>query len=154
MLAETGEFSTLQRLGSTLIRLGQQRRSSLLTGTGLHALGSASFAANHFEEGFSFIQQALPYLEQSGELGEQIEVCNTHGIFLYMTRRLPEAQATFHRALELSGDSQDDRVIRARANTCNHLSLAKQIAGWPVESRGYAQRALSDSIARKTSPPR
>ncbi len=137
------ETELLKKIGNELIKLGENRNSHLLIGTGLDALSDACMTANDFKRGLEYVSQAIPHLELSDEKFEQIEAYNHHGTFLYMLNRLEEALLSFQDALALStGENSDSNIYKARSNAHYQIALLQTLFGNPKSGYEHGVKAL------------
>lgn len=136
---------TLQRINSDLLAYGRQRSSPLLIGAALDGLSEACLISNLIEDGLSYTDQALAYLEKAGNLYLRMQAYNHRGVFLYMLNRIEEAKQSFQDALALAVDSLDSRAIHARANAHFQLAVVRTINGWPEAALTHASRSLADA---------
>ena len=137
----------MERLNSTLYRLGQERNSSLLKGTALNSIGNTHFGSYRYEEGLHLIEQAIPLLEESGSLYEQSLAHNRRGAFLYLLNRMEDSAAALQDSLILSAESQEPRMIQASAFARTQIATERILSGWPRTALTHAQHAL-DSFNR------
>lgn len=143
---EIEDVATVRRLNTELLHLGHMRSSPLLTGAALDGLSDACLALNQFTEGLHLTNQALPFLEQSGNLYRYMEAYNHRGVFLYMLNRIEESIASFQDALAVGTDAHDELILRARANAHYQLSVARTLNGWPETGLSHATRALANAV--------
>jgi tetratricopeptide (TPR) repeat protein len=115
-------------------------------------MSDACMVSNQYEEGLAYTNQAIPYLEQSGDLYELMNAYNHRGVFLYMLNRVEESIDSFQDALSLGADSHDPHVWRARANAHYQIAVVRVLGGWPETAQMHAQRSLADyTVLGRTS---
>lgn len=137
------ETDLLIKIGNELIRLGENRDSHLLIGTGLDALSDACMTINDFEKGLELASQAIPHLELSNKKFEHIEAYNHHGTFLYMLNRPEEALISFQDALALStGEISDPKIYKARSNAHYQIALLQTLFGNPTSGYQHGIKAF------------
>jgi predicted ATPase/DNA-binding SARP family transcriptional activator len=144
---EIEDPASIRRQNTFLLKLGEERRSTMLIGTALDGLSDACLAENQFEEGLEYTERAIQYLEKSDNLFELMEAYNHRGVFLYMLDRIEAAGEAFQDALSLGAHTDDPMVLRARANAHYQISLISTFKGWPETGRLHADRSLADCKA-------
>ena len=128
------ETNLLKHIGHELSKIGEERGSPLLIGSGLDALSDACMTANNFELGLEYANQAIEYLGKISNCFELVEAFNHRGTFLYMLNRLDEALVSFQNALILSTDIRDSRIYKALSNTHYQIALLEILFGNPVNA--------------------
>ncbi len=137
------ETELLKKIGNELIRLGKNRNSHLLIGTGLDALSDACMTTNDFKRGLEYVSQAVSHLELSDKTFEHIEAYNHHGTFLYMLNRPEEALVSFQDALALStGEDSDSKIFKARSNAHYQIALLQTLFGNPASGYEHGIKAF------------
>ncbi len=145
MAFDNDDAETLERLNRTFLEIGQERGSDLLVGTALDGLSDACMAANKFDEGLKYAEQALPYLQRSGDLSGQINAHTHRGVFFYMLGRFPDAQECFHTALGLVPETNEPAFLRVRGHANYQMAITCTLMGWPSKGLEYARRCLEDT---------
>ena len=145
MAYELQDVQTIREQNSTLLKLGRERHSQLLIGTALDGLSDACMAENQFEEGLTYTDQAISYLNQTDHAFEKMDTHIHRGVFLYMLGRIDEAIQSFELALTLGDDDHNPQIQRALANGHYQLALTRTLAGIP--KLGLEQASMSLKIA-------
>jgi len=145
MAYELQDVQTIREQNSTLLKLGRERRSQLLIGTALDGLSDACMAKNQFEEGLTYTDQAISYLNQTDNAFEKMDTHIHRGVFLYMLGRIDEAIQSFELALTLGDDGHNPQIQRAMANGHYQLALTRTLSGFP--KLGLKQASMSLQIA-------
>jgi DNA-binding SARP family transcriptional activator len=138
------EPDMIRRINYEMLRIGRERDSKYLIGCALDGLSDACMAENRLEEGLSYTNQAIAYLEQSSDLNKHMEAYNHRGVFLYMLNQVEESIASFQDALALGATAQDANVLTARANAHYQIAFTRTLNGWPQIGLNHAQRSLAD----------
>jgi DNA-binding SARP family transcriptional activator/tetratricopeptide (TPR) repeat protein len=141
MCFENDDPKTLERINQSLLNLGQERGSDLLIGNAYDGLSDACFTSNRFEEGEKFSDQAIPYLERSGNTFELMEAQNHRGVFCYMQGRPREGQPYFLSALALGSGLDDLLIARALGNANFQMSITETMLGFPASGLEYARQS-------------
>jgi predicted ATPase len=131
---DSNDVETLRRVYTSLLRQGEQRRSSLLLGSAMSGLAMAYTDEVHAEQSLKYINDAIPYLEQSEDVFELMEVYNRKGNLMGMLDRYGEAVEAYVEAIALGQNAQDPHVQEARVNSEDSLSYIYTITGWPAKA--------------------
>jgi DNA-binding SARP family transcriptional activator/tetratricopeptide (TPR) repeat protein len=131
---DSNDVETLRRVYTSLLRQGEQRRSPLLLGSAMSGLAMAYTDELHAEQSLKYINDAIPYLEQSEDVFEQMEVYNRKGNLMGMMDRYDEAVEAYLKAVELGQNAQDPHVQEARVNSEDSLSHIYTVTGWPAKA--------------------
>ena len=140
---ETQDIELLKRLNQSLLEIGEQREDDLLKGTAWGNLSDACMATGEFEEGLTFIDRALTYLDETRHTTEYIESLVRRGVFLYMLNRLDKAEEMFQDALTLgAGSTEEARVFNALANAHYQMAVTNTLNAHPRIGLKHAKLCL------------
>lgn len=128
-----------------LLYFGKVRQNSLLTGSAYNGLAQLAEMRLQPEKGLALLDQAAPFLEQTGKLFERIEARNHRGVFMLMTGKIHEAQSIFDEALVIAERANDAQSLEARAHTAYWLGTLLLASGWPLLALEMAGRSARDS---------
>ncbi len=139
---EIQDAELIREINSRLLELGRTRGSNLIIGTALDGLSLACFVENQYEDGLTYANQAISYLEQTTNMYERMNSYTNRGIYLYMLGRLNEAIQAFEHVLSFGTEDNDPAILKARANAHYQLALSQTLAGWPEIGLDNAKHAL------------
>lgn len=127
-----------------LSQTGLRRNSPLLLGAGLSGTAFIHGDQGNFEHGLNNIKNAIPYLEQAGNVRELIEAHNRRNILLVRTMQyrqaLTNAEALFQKYNQQKLDPQAQAAL---FHTQIELSLLRLYAGFPAEAVEFAALTLN-----------
>jgi predicted ATPase/DNA-binding SARP family transcriptional activator len=141
------DLETSERCYTALLRHGEQRYNALMIGSGLSGLGRVATARMQARQALNFLEQALPYLEKSGHLEEQMEALNRKAASLLLLQRFYDAVLLYQRVLEMGQAAETLNGQRALGNARYQLAKTYYILGWPERTRLFAEQALAQSRA-------
>jgi len=136
------DFETVEHCYATLLRLGQQRHSPWLIGSALSGQATLETLRDRPENGLSLVEQARPYLEQSGDLLERMRLSFRQGILLLAAARYHEATDCHKTVLDLGGETKELPVLNVVTGAENQLALLSLLMGWPQKAHQIAVRYL------------
>ncbi len=141
---ENDDPAELERIAQTLLTIGRERGSDLLTGAAYCALGDAHMARNQFDQAYQSIQTALTFVARTGHSYELSRVMLRHGVYLYMLGQVSESQEWFERVLQQTNDAGDPNLVASRASANYQMSVTQNLRGYPLRAIDYARKALDD----------
>ncbi len=136
------DFETVEHCYTTLLRLGQQRHSPWLIGSALSGQATLEMLRSRPERGLELIEQARPYLEQSGDLLERMRLYFRQGALLTTAARYRQAAECHQVVLNLGGEAQDLPLLDVVTRAENQLALLSLMMGWPRTGHEIASRYL------------
>ncbi|MGB7875309.1 MAG: AAA family ATPase [Anaerolineales bacterium] len=152
MAFEIDNQETLFRINETLLSLGQESNSDLLIGVAYDGLSDAYFASNQFEKGLAVVVKAIPYLQRTDNLYEQLISQLHQGAFLYMLGQFTEAREILYKTLEELPDELTLDFKKLNAYLHYQIGIMEVLMGYPVIGLGYLQRAIERRHSALPSP--
>jgi len=137
----------LERLSQSLSTLGRERGSELLSGASLVALGEAYMVRNQPEKAYETAMQAFPLVVRSGNEVEIARLMVRQGTYLNMQGRIQDSQNWLQKVIKATEGSKETSLVISRADANYQLSMAANLAGFPMRALEHAARALIDSEA-------
>lgn len=144
------DLETSERCYAALLGHGERRYEALLIGSGLSGLGRVATVRMQARQAMNFLEQALPYLEKSGHLEEQMEALNRKAAALLLLNRFYDAVLIYQRVLEMGQAVETLSGQRALGNARYQLAKTYYILGWPERACIFAEQALSQNRALDT----
>ena len=144
MADEIDDVHALRQVGEKLLIIARRRQNNGLTGISYTILCDALMDENRFEEALSYVDRAIPILEQADILSRLTHAYVQRGACLYMLNRLVDSEKTFLSVLKLDAGSQDIRIIRSKAKTQYHLANIYNLTAWPIKARKFGLDALAN----------
>jgi predicted ATPase/DNA-binding SARP family transcriptional activator len=144
------DLETSERCYTALLRHGEQRYDALMIGSGLSGLGRVATVRMQARQAMNYLDQALPYLEKSGHVEEQMEALNRKAAALLLLQRFYDAVSLYQRVLEMGRAVETLSGQRALGNARYQLAKTYYILGWPERARLFAEQALAQSRALYT----
>jgi DNA-binding SARP family transcriptional activator len=142
---ENDDWLSLERRNQNLLRIGRERKNDLLIGTALIGLSDADFTANKFAEGLRYVEEAIPFLERSGNTFELLSAFNDRGVLLYMLGRMREAQEWFRTVLLRSSSLDFPYNLRISQDANFQMAISETLMGRPVSGLQYARKSLDEA---------
>ena len=139
------DIEVLQRIATTMLRLGEQKHSPLLVGAGLNWQAVAEMLRENATRGLFLADQANPFIQQSNDLYEGIINRNVTGFLLLLINMGTKASDILEESIMLGEDSTDPRVQRALINAQNQLALTYNLRGHPEKALIHARKSLKIS---------
>lgn len=135
----------IERACQTLLQFGQVRQDPLLVGSAYRGMAQAAELRQQPEDGLRYLEKALPYLEQSGELLERAEALNHQGLFWMMLGKYAESRCAYEQAIEITAASKEPAVVETRAQTEYRLGLILVVTGWPRRAHELTGQSVKDA---------
>ena len=142
-----GDLLTMQKVYTTLIQIGEQRRSSFLVGSGWSGLGKAYSLGGQMEQAAESFEKAQVYLSQTDDLYERIEVFSRVALLLAMQNQHLKAMQALEAAIELGKNANAPRDLQALIDCKYYLALFLNLSGWPSQAISLIDQALQTSQA-------
>jgi len=143
--ADQDDTKTMLLVYTAMQKIGEQRHSSLLIGSGLSGQVLLDIVENQLKDALEKIEQAIFYLEQSGDLYEQMQANNRQAIVLLMVRNNLEALRGFQKTIEIGKKSANPHVQQAVIDAERQMALTYHILGWPLKAVEAVQQSLRAS---------
>lgn len=126
----------IETLNKEFLEIGRTRQSDLIIGAALDGLSDACFVKNDFEQGLKYAEDAIPYLQRSGNKYEFWTALIHRDVFYYMMGDIKKARDDFY---SLYQDLPADADQRVRNHLSYQLSIIETLMGWPKRGLEYAQ---------------
>jgi DNA-binding SARP family transcriptional activator len=143
--ADQDDTKTMLHVYTDMQQIGEHRHSSLLIGSGFSGQVLQSIFENQPKDALEKIEQAIFYLEQAGDLYEQMQANNRHSTLLLMVHSNLEALRGFQKTIEIGKKSANPRVLRAVIDAERELALTYIMFGWPLKAIEAVQHSLRAS---------
>jgi DNA-binding SARP family transcriptional activator/predicted negative regulator of RcsB-dependent stress response len=130
-----------------MVRLSQQRNSPRLTGVALSGLARAAWMRNRLPEALRLTEQALPYLEATGDFLELASALLIRGSIYSRQNRHTEAIQSYQKSIEIAQDNTNPFLMQTRFNAHLHIAKALFLNGNPIGAREYGEQALREALA-------
>jgi predicted ATPase/DNA-binding SARP family transcriptional activator len=144
---DVGDLLTMQKVYTTLLQIGEQRRSSFLVGSGWSGLGKAYSLGGQMEQAAECFEKAQVYLALTDDLYERIEGFSRLGLLLVMQNQHLKAMQALEAAIELGRNAQVPRDLQALIDCKYYLALLLNLSGWPTKAITLIDQALQTSQA-------
>jgi predicted ATPase/DNA-binding SARP family transcriptional activator len=144
---DVGDLLTMQKVYTTLLQIGEQRRSSWLVGSGWSGLGRAYSLGGQMEQAAESLEKAQVYLAQTDDLYERIEAFSRKALLLAMQNQHLKAMQTLEAAIELGKNASAPRDLQALVDCEYYLALLLNLSGWPSKAITLIDQALQTSQA-------
>ena len=139
------DVATAQACFGTLQKVGEQEKSPLLVGSALSGLANCMILTNQPGKAMAMLERAIPLLEQSGNIAEQIYGYHRLCRALVWMSRFAETRQYFQRVTELCDQAVTPRALQAKITIYNYLSLIYSLQGWPARAHDLSAQALQIS---------
>ncbi|MBI9044468.1 MAG: AAA family ATPase [Anaerolineaceae bacterium] len=149
---EINDQEMMAKVYSILRRFGEQRKSALLTGSGLSGLASKEYKANQFEKSFALIESAIFYLGQTENKEEIITAFNRKALLLAFMNRYAEADKFLQDAKEIGKNSNDQKFIRSQLVAEQYMAGIFNMRGLADKAIMHANNTLRTSMLRFDTP--
>ncbi|MDR3574261.1 MAG: AAA family ATPase [Anaerolineaceae bacterium] len=143
--AEQDDVKTMHQIFTTMQQIGEQRRSSILIGSGLSGQVLTSIFEKKPQGALEKIEQAIFYLEQAGDLFEQVQANNRQAMVLLLLHNNLDALSGFQKTIEIGKKSSNPRVQQAVIDAERQMALTYNMLGWPIRAIESAQLSLRAS---------
>lgn len=144
---DTGDLPTMLKVYTTLLQIGEQRRSPFLVGCGLSGLGKACYLSGKLDQAAENLEKALVYLAQTEDLYERMEAYSRSGLLLAIQNQHLKAIQSLETAIELGKNAREPRDLQALVDCENNLALLLNLSGWPSRAITLVDQALQTSQA-------
>ncbi len=144
---DTGDLPTMLKVYTTLLQIGEQRRSSFLVGSGLSGLGKIYSLSGKLDQAAESLEKALVYLAQTEDLYERMEAYTRSGLLLAQQNQHLKAIQSLETAIELGKNAREPRDLQALVNCETNLALLLNLAGWPSRAIALIDQAMQTSQA-------
>lgn len=118
---ENGDLEQATSRFNALLHFGEQRYSPLLLGSAYNGLARVSGARQQPRIALLHMEQAIPFLRQSGTIAEQLEATYNQTIFLTQLLRYPEAIQILENFTLMRFESDDIHIRKVSAKILNKL---------------------------------
>ena len=142
MAFENGNQDMLFHINETLLSLGRERHSDLLSGIAYDGLSDAYFASNQFERGLDFAKEAISYLQRAGNQHELLNAQLHHGVFLYMLGEFNEAREILYDVFKGMPAERDAEYSRLNCNLFYQIGIVEALTGYPVKALEFLNQAI------------
>jgi tetratricopeptide (TPR) repeat protein len=139
------DITSAQACFATLQKVGEQEKSPLLVGSALSGLANCMILTNQPGTAIKLLERAIPLLEQSGNIAEQIYGYHRLCRALVWVNRYAETPPYFQRVTELCSQAVMPRALQAKITVYNFLSLIYSLQGWPARAHDLSTQALQTS---------
>jgi len=143
----TGNAECLSDAAQHLLSVGYRRQSQKLVGRAHLGLSGVADLRDQPLEGLQYLEEARPYLEQSGSPVLWLRFHNRRGGFLILLNRYVEAIRDLEQAMNQVEDPSDAAQIEALGNVRYRLAQAYLQNGWPARSLKQGELLLEESRA-------
>jgi DNA-binding SARP family transcriptional activator/tetratricopeptide (TPR) repeat protein len=143
----TGNADSLNSAAQKMLKVGYLRQNQLLIGRGHLGLAGVADLRDQTMEGLQCLEDARPFLEQSGEPVLWLRFHYRRGGFLILQNRYSEAIRDLELAMDLVVDPDDPAQIEARANVRYRLAQAFLQNGWPAKSLKQGEQVVEEGRA-------
>jgi hypothetical protein len=143
--AEQDDYKTMRQVYTTMYQIGEQRHSSLLIGSGLSGQVLLSIYQNQPDDTLEKIEQAIFYLEQAGDLYEQMQANNRQAGSLLFVNNNQEALRGFQKTIEIGKKSSNPHVQQAVIDAERQIAITYNVLGWPLKAIESVQHSLRAS---------
>jgi len=142
---DVGDLPTMQKVYTTLLQIGEQRRSPFLVGSGWSGLGKVHSLGGQIDQAVESFEKAQVYLAQTDDLYERIEGYNRLGFLLAMQNQHLKAMQVLEAAVDLGKNASAPRDLQALINCKFYLALLLNLSGWPSKAIVLIDQALQAS---------
>nr|HMN62416.1 AAA family ATPase [Anaerolinea sp.] len=143
----TGNADCLSDAAQRMLSVGYRRQSQKLVGRAHLGLSGVADLRDQPLEGLQSLEEARPYLEQSGSPVLWLRFHNRRGGFLILLNRYVEAIQELEEAMSQVEDPSDAAQIEALGNVRYRLAQAYLQNGWPARSLKQGELLLEESRA-------
>jgi predicted ATPase/DNA-binding SARP family transcriptional activator len=144
MAYETPRVDVKTRIYSTLLHIGETRRSPLLIGTAHNHLATACWLSNQMDAGLKHSEQALVLLAQTGDVQELAEAYNQYGSLLISINQFDKAVEMLGQVLAIQKEHPDLDLSETGFFALHRIGRAWLMMGWPNKATQYSEQAFKE----------